>query len=187
MGEMHATMNISLGGCCDHSQVIADDEFHERISDVFEPVSALLFGRTTYDLLHSYWPNVASGGDETPGMLRLARILHEKPKYVVTSRALPSDWNARRAEVTPEAMRALRDEVDGAVLLVGSPTVAQTLLQWGLISEYHIALSPMLGTHGPRFLDGLKERVQPTLLDVTRLRSGVLLLRYGFGIRDGAA
>ncbi len=113
MGEIHATMNISVDGCCGHSQVIADDEFHERISDVFEPVSALLFGRTTYDLLHSYWPNVASGGDETPGVPRLARILDEKPKYVVTSRELAPDWNARRAAATPDAMRALRDEVDG--------------------------------------------------------------------------
>jgi hypothetical protein len=32
-GGIHALMNISLDGCCDHSRVIADDEFHERIVD----------------------------------------------------------------------------------------------------------------------------------------------------------
>ncbi len=63
MGQIHATINISLDGCCDHTQVVADEEFHERISDVFDEPAALLFGRKTYDLLHGYWPGVASRGD----------------------------------------------------------------------------------------------------------------------------
>jgi len=187
MGEIHATMNLSLDGCCDHCYVVADDEFHERISDVFEPYSALLFGRTTYDLLHGYWPNVALGGDATPGVLRLAQILDEKIKYVVTSRALAPAWNARRATPTQDEIRTLRDEVGGNVLLVASPTLARPLLQWGLVSEYHIAVSPMVAGHGPHFLEGLKEDVPPMLLDVTRLRSGVLFLRYCFGGQRDAA
>lgn len=43
MGEIHATMNISPDGCCDHTQASADDEFHERISDIFDRSAALLF------------------------------------------------------------------------------------------------------------------------------------------------
>lgn len=181
MGEIHATMNLSVDGCCDHAHVVADDEFHERISDVFEPYSALLFGRTTYELLHSYWPNVAADGDATPGVLRLAHILDEKTKHVVTRRALAPAWNARPVAPTQDAIRALRDDVGGDVLLVASPTLARTLLQWGLVSAYHLAVSPMIAGHGPYFLEGLKEEAPPTLLDVARLRSGVLFLRYGFG------
>ena len=84
MGEIHATINISLDGCCDDAQVIADDEFHERISDLFDEPTALLFGSKTFALLHGYWPGVASRGDGTPGVLRLAHILNRKPKYVVS-------------------------------------------------------------------------------------------------------
>jgi dihydrofolate reductase len=182
MGEIHATMNISLDGCCDHTQVIADDEFHERISDLFDPSAGLLFGRKTYDLLHGYWPGVASRGDMPPGVLRLARILNKKPKYVVSSSDPAPGWQARRTAPTADAIRALRDEVEGTLLLVASPTLARTLVQWGLVDEYHIAMSPMLAGHGPRFLEGLKEGFMPSLLDVTRLRSGVLFLRYGFGV-----
>lgn len=187
MGEIHATMNISLDGCCDHTQVVTDDEFHERISDVFEPYSALLFGRTTYDMLYGYWPNVVPGDGVTPGMVRLARILDEKTKYVVTSRVLAPAWNTRKAKPTQDAIRALRDEVGGDKLLVASPTLARTLLQWGIVREYHIAVSPMVAGHGPRFLEGLKEDFLPSLLDVTSLRSGVLFLRYGFGSQRDVA
>src|SRR5262245_40144134 len=113
MGEIHATMNISLDGCCDHTQVIDDDEFHQRISDLIDRSTALLFGGKTYDLLHSYWPGVASRGDGAPGVLRLARILNEKPKYVVSSRVPAAGWQARRTAPTADAIGALREEVEG--------------------------------------------------------------------------
>jgi len=187
MGEIHATINISLDGCCDHTQVIADDEFHERISDLFDEPTALLFGSKTYAMLHGHWPGVASRGDGTPGVLRLARILNEKPKYVVSSRDPAPGWQARRTAPTPDAIATLRDQVDGTILLVASPTLARTLVQWGLVSEYHIAVSPMVAGHGPRFLEGLKEHFMASLLDVTRLRSGVLFLRYGLGVQGDAA
>ena len=186
MGEIHATMNISLDGCCDHTHVIADDEFHERISDIFEPSAALLFGRKTYELLHGYWPGVASRGDGPPGALRLARILNEKPKYVVSRTDPTPGWKARRTAPTTEAIGALRDEVGGTLLLVASPTLARTLVQWGIVDEYHIAMSPVVAGHGPRFLERLKEGFMPSLLDVARLRSGVLFLRYGFGVAGDA-
>jgi hypothetical protein len=34
-------MNLSLDGCCDHTEVIADDEFHERMSELIESSTAL--------------------------------------------------------------------------------------------------------------------------------------------------
>jgi dihydrofolate reductase len=123
----------------------------------------------------------------TPGALRLAGILDEKTKYVVTSRALAPVWNARSATPTQGAIATLRDEVGGDILLVASLTLARALLRWGLVSEYHIAISPMVAGHGPHFLEGFKDDVLPKLLDVTRLRSGVLFLRYGFGGQRGAA
>jgi hypothetical protein len=45
----------------------------------------------------------------------------------------------------------------------------------------------MVAGHGPRFLEGLKEHFMASLLDVTRLRSGVLFLRYGLGVQGSAA
>jgi dihydrofolate reductase len=179
MGDIHATINLSLDGCCDHTQVIADDEFHERISDLFDGTASLLFGSKTYALLHGYWPGVAASGEGTPGVLRLARILNEKPKYVVSSRDPASGWQARRTAPTRDAIAALRDQVDGTILLVASPTLARTVVQWGLVREYHVAVSPMVAGHGPHFLEGL-EHFRASLLDVARLRSGVLILRYGF-------
>jgi dihydrofolate reductase len=179
MRTLHATMNISLDGCCDHTQVIADEEFHDRMVDLFGRAVALVFGRNTYELLHSYWPNVAASGNGTPAEIRLARILDEKPKYVVSSRDPAPGWNARRIEGNADNIAALKTNTNGMVLLVASPRLALALLQWGLVDVYHVAISPIVAGHGPTFLAGLSRPVAATLLSADLLQSGVAIHRYG--------
>src|SRR5450432_1450754 len=48
---------------------------------------ALLFGRTTYEMLASYWPN-QKNDDMGP-----ASKLNSVPKYVVSSTLKKADWN----------------------------------------------------------------------------------------------
>jgi dihydrofolate reductase len=113
-----------------------------------------------------------------PAKVRLAHILDEKPKYVVSSHEPASAWNARRIEA--DSIRTLKLRTDGALLLVASPTLVRTLLQWNLVDEYHVAISPLVAGRGPTFLAGLQRGVRATLLDLNRLSSGVVIHRYGF-------
>jgi dihydrofolate reductase len=181
MSTIHATMNVTLDGCCDHTAAVVDDEYHEKIADLFERFAGLLFGRTTYDLLHAYWPGVAASEEGTPGLVRLAHILDRLPKYVVSSSQLPSGWRAARIAPTQGAVRSACDAAGGDVLLVASPRLARTLLGWGVLDTYHVAVHPVLTGHGPYFLEGLGSILRPSLHHVDRLRSGVLLLRYDLG------
>jgi dihydrofolate reductase len=181
MGAVHATMNISLDGCCEHTQVLADDEFHERMADLFARATALLFGRKTYELLHSYWPQLASTGAGTPAEVRLARVMVDKPKYVVASSEPGADWQARRIDAGPDSLRTLKQRTAGTLLLVASPTLARSALDWNLVDEYHVAISPIVAGRGPTFLAGLEKDLQATLMGVDRLRSGVVINRYRFG------
>ncbi len=180
MGSVQATMNLSIDACCDHTQVIADDEFHTKIAELFAQADALLFGRTTYELLYSYWPKVTSDHQSTAAEKRLAEILDDKPKYVVTSRDRSFDWNAKRTDGDVETLRSIKAQTDGMILLVASPTLAQTLVQWNLIDTYHIAVSPIVAGHGPTFLSGVQKDVRARFLGAEQLRSGVVIQRYGF-------
>jgi dihydrofolate reductase len=182
MSGLHATMNISLDACCEHTQVIADEEFHEQMCDLFATAAALLFGRNTYALLQGYWPKVASSGTGTPAEVRLARILNDKPKHVVSSVEPAPGWSAVRMDGNIDAIRALKERTGGTLLLVASPTLARALVQWALVDEYHVAISPMVAGHGPTFLAGVTRHVATTLLHATRLRSGVVIHRYGFAL-----
>src|SRR6187551_68667 len=142
MGALHATMNVTLDGCCDHSQVIADAEFHQYVTTLFSSASALLFGRVSFELLRGYWPGVAEAGQGDEATVKFARQLEGMPKHVVTSRPLAPGWNASRLELGPngETVRTLREQTAGVLLLVASPSLARTLLQLGLLDEYHLAI-----------------------------------------------
>ena len=52
-------INITLDGCCDHTKMIADAEIHEYFTHLMRDVDLLVFGRTTYQLMVPFWPDIA--------------------------------------------------------------------------------------------------------------------------------
>ena len=44
-------INVTLDGCCDHTQQVADDESHEYFTQLLREVDLLVFGRKTYELM----------------------------------------------------------------------------------------------------------------------------------------
>jgi dihydrofolate reductase len=183
MGELHATMNVTLDGRCGHTDVVADDELHDWVTTLFGSASALLFGRVTYELLRSYWPGVAAAGTGPPAEVRFARVLETKPKYVVSRQDPAAGWNTSRVALgrNGEDIGVLKRDVVGNILLVASPSLACALVQAGLIDEYHLAIQPIFAGHGPTFLAGLGAPTRLRLRDANQLSSGVAIHRYRVG------
>ena len=86
MGLLTFSMNVTLDGCVDHRVGIADDETHAFFTRLMDEAGAMLWGRTTYEMMESYWPAVACGDVEAPPAMREWAVkLEAKPKYVVSS------------------------------------------------------------------------------------------------------
>jgi dihydrofolate reductase len=129
---------------------------------------ALLLGRHTWQLFSKLWP---ARGDE------FATRLNNAPKWVA-SRTL-TDLSARRnsslitGELTEQARR-LRDERD--VIVIGSTSLAHTLMQHDLVDEYRLLVFPtVLGT-GQR-LFGTTGAADLRLISAEQ-RGPAVLLRY---------
>ena len=92
MGLLTFGINVTLDGCVDHQEGIADDETHAFFTDLMDAGGAMLWGRVTYEMMESYWPAVARGDvAAAPAMRAWAAKLEAKPKYVVSStRTCPS-------------------------------------------------------------------------------------------------
>ncbi len=61
MGLLTFSINVTLDGCVDHQEGIADDETHAFFTRLMDEAGAMLWGRVTYEMMESYWPAVARG------------------------------------------------------------------------------------------------------------------------------
>ncbi len=93
MGLLTFSINVSLDGCVDNQEGIADDETHAFFTRLMDEAGAMLFGRVTYEMMESYWPAVARGDEEAPPAMREWAVkLETKPKYVVSTTRKDFPW-----------------------------------------------------------------------------------------------
>lgn len=181
MGLLTFSINVTLDGCVDHREGVADDETHAYFTDLLTSAGAMLWGRTTYELMEDAWPEIARGQIDAPPALRAwALAIEAKPKYVVSSTRTDFGWaNTHRmvGDLGP-AVQDLKDATPGGVLL-GSVTLATALDRLGLIDRYHILVHPVIAGHGPYLhAAGLGGSRRLDLLSATPLRNGAVALRY---------
>ncbi|MES1165873.1 MAG: dihydrofolate reductase family protein [Verrucomicrobiota bacterium] len=179
MGVLTFSINVTPTGCCDHREGIADDELLRYFTRLMDASGAMLWGRTTYELMESAWPAIARDDKAPRAMREWARRLDAKPKYVVSSARRDFPWNNtfRVEGHLPDAVRHLKEQTPGGVLL-GSRMLATALERMGLIDEYRLVLHPILAGHGPTLFQGLERSTRLELVSTKRLKSGVLALHY---------
>lgn len=181
MGLLTFALNVNLDGCVDHLEGIADDETHALYTRLLDEGGAMLWGRTTYEMMEVYWPAVARGEVEAPPALKAWAIsLDAKPKYVVSSTRTDYPWTNSHHLVGDlrTAVQALKDATPDGVLC-GSGALATELDRLDLIDEYRFLIHPMIPGHGPRlFQGGLPATRRLELISATPLRNGAIATHY---------
>jgi len=181
MGLLTFSLNVTLDGCVDHQEGIADDETHAFFTRLLDENGAMLWGRVTYEMMESYWPAVARGDEEAPPALyEWAVKLDAKPKYVVSSTRSDFPWNNTHliAGDLRAGVQKLKDATPGGVLL-GSGTLATELDRLDLIDEYQLLVHPRIAGHGPTlYQGGLPGTRELELLSAQPMPNGVLALHY---------
>lgn len=182
MRPLRFSINVTLDGCFDHQEGIADEELHRHAAENIAKADALLFGRVTYEMMEEAWREPAQTGvrpDWMDGwMLNFARTIDGAKKYVVSTTLDQVDWNAElvRGDLG-EAVQALKQE-PGNGLFVGGEKLALSLTELGLIDEYEFIVHPRLTGHGPTLFSGLSKPVDLKLVDQVNFDSGAVVLRY---------
>lgn len=181
MGILIFTMNITLDGCVDHREGIADDDTHAFFTRLMDNCGAMLWGRVTYEMMESSWPAVARGeGDASAAMREWAVKLEAKPKYVVSSTRKDFPW-ANSHHIADDLLtraQQLKDATPDGVL-VGSGMLATELDRLNLIDEYQFLVHPRIVGHGPTlFGSGLPGTRRLELISAKPFRSGVVAMHY---------
>lgn len=142
-----------------------------------ETVDSILLGRKTYELFVEFWPNATTDQEV------MADKINETKKIVFTNTLAKAPWGewAEADIISGEAMEAIKGlkRLPGKnIVLWGSISLVQTLMQENLIDEYHIQLCPVL-TGGGRSL--FNQQINPRKLNLIEVRhypTGTVFLNY---------
>ncbi len=181
MGLLTFTINVTLDGCVDHMEGVADDETRALFTRMLDESGAMLWGRVTYEMMESYWPGVARGDTEAPPSMREWAVqLDAKPKYVVSSTRTSFPWiNSHHIDGDLRTgVQALKDATPAGVLL-GSGKLAAELDRLDLIDEYKFLVHARIAGHGPTlYQTGLPSARRLELLSAKPLRCGAVAMHY---------
>jgi dihydrofolate reductase len=151
-----------------------DPKMGETIGGVTAGCTGILLGRTTYEMFEPAWSTRTVEDD--PG----APFFNDTTKYVVSGTLTDATW--RNSEIIgpydPDAIRRLKDEVDGDLYVSGSGTLVRALLADGLIDELHLFVFPLTRGAGPRLFPEDAAPVKLSLAASETYDNGVLYVAY---------
>ena len=132
---------------------------------------ALLLGRKTYEGFAAAWPE--RSGD-------FADKFNEMPKYVVSSTLKDPDWsNSTVLDGDPaEQVPKIKNEVDGDIIVHGSASLVQDLIENDLVDELRLMVFPVVLGSGKRLFGETTDKKRLELSDVKTVGDGVAIMIY---------
>lgn len=149
-----------------------NDEIAQFKAEETTPNDVLLLGRVTYEGFAEAWPqrtDEASGGKYFNGVR----------KYVVSNTLDKAEWNNSqiiRGDILQEITK-LKQQAGENLVVHGSGTLAQWLMQHDLVDRYRLLIYPLVIGKGRRLFE---EGVTATLalVETRSFSSGVAALIY---------
>jgi len=174
MRKVIAAEYVTLDGVMENPAWTApywSDELAAIQSQLNIESDALLMGRVTYQEMSQAWPTMK---DEDG----FADRMNTLPKHVASSTLIDLEWNATRIEGdVAEDVVKLKNESGGHLLIYGSGTLVQYLMQHNLIDEYRLMVFPIVVGRGKRlFGEGIEATLE--LVESQALASGVVVQTY---------
>ena len=178
MGAIHVHEFMSLDGVVDEPTWTFDYGFDpkmgEALAAVTEQCQGILLGRTTYEMFEPSWSNRTVEDD--PG----APFFNDTMKYVVSGTLTNATWRNSKiiGPYNPDAIRRLKDEVDGDLYTSGSAKLVRAMLADGLVDELHLCVYPTTRGAGPRPFSEEAAPAKMSLAACESYENGVVYLAY---------
>jgi dihydrofolate reductase len=179
MGKIKVHEFISVDGVYESPSWTMEFAFDPKMGDAIAAVvgtcKGLLLGRKTFEMFAPAWSGRSAEDD--PG----APFFNESPKYVFSSaQKLNVDWNNSTllGAYSRDAIRDLKDHVDGDLYVSGSGTLVRALLADGLLDELHLFTYPVLLGDGARLFTQGTPHAKLSLSQSESYDNGVVHLAY---------
>lgn len=175
--------------------VVPDEEFDNSAGDSIGEGGAdtILFGRTTYQMFESFWPNAlkesqnGEGADDphrpgrkSPAMRAMAEFINSAKKIVWSHTLKNVTWENSQLirNFDPREIEAMKKAPGKAMMIFGSGSIVSKLTEHGLIDEYHFIVNPVILGDGKKLITDVHDCKRVKLVESKAYPSGNVLLRF---------
>lgn len=179
MRKVIAAMNMTLDGFCDHTAMTADDELHQHYNELLSNADTLIYGRTTFQLMESYWPTVVKNPTGNKPTDEFAVLIDNISKIVFSHTLKNVEWKnskVARKDIKEEVLELKQQP--GKDILVGSPSLIVATMNLNLVDECQFLVQPTIVGKGLRLFKNINDRIDLKLVNTKTFRSGSITLYY---------
>jgi len=169
-GDIHGGLNF----------LSYNHELQQFAGELVKTVGSPVYGKNTYHLMEGYWPTVLDNPNASEHELEHARWVQQIPKIVFSTTLPGADWNNTTLikDNVVEKVNKLKQQPGKDLVIFGSPGLAKSLMNLGLIDAYKLTLHPVILGEGISLFDSNTKMSNLKLLESKTLGSGVLTLHY---------
>ncbi len=178
MRKIIAAINMTLDGFCDHTILLPDEEVHRHYQELLNGGDAILYGRTTYQLM-GFWRTLLENPSEEKSMNDFALAIDKIPKIVFSHTLKNTEWDSAKLADKPigEVVNELKRQ-SGNDIFVGSRSLIIQLMSLNLIDEYQLCIHPVVAGSGLPLFENITERTTLKLVKTKALSGGGVILYY---------
>lgn len=140
-------------------------------------IDTILLGRKTYQIFANYWPTPAANEEI------LAPRLNEIPKVVISNTLDKAPWGKSSYATVmsgdaTKAVQSLKQQSKKDIIIWGSLSLAQSLMEARLIDEYRLHICPTAVGSGRRLFPDASAYKSFELKETRNYDTGVIFLKY---------
>lgn len=156
-----------------------DDEFNKFAIEQTREFGTIIFGRTTYELFESYWPNALKDPTTSNDDRKVAQIIEEAKKIVFSKTLKEVSWNNSKLfkDINVEKINEWKRRVGKPAVIFGSGTIVQQFTKLGLIDEYRILFNPVILGKGKSMFENI-DQSNLELINTRVFKNGNILATY---------
>jgi len=172
--------------------VVQDDEVDKAGAANIPDTDTMLFGRKTYQMFESFWPNALKDADESgarkphatgqrsASMKDMAVWINDATKLVFSKTLKNVTWKNSRLipAFDPREIEAMKTQPGKDMIVFGSGSLVSQLTKHDLIDEYRFVISPTLLGDGQTLLKNVGKISKLKLTGCKGYPTGNMILTY---------
>lgn len=156
-----------------------DDEWEEYTQSAAGAKSTLLYGRTTYEMMKSYW----STPEAIQSFPEMSKAINNNPKKVFSKTLKDAkeeeneNWKniTLYNEINKEEILRLKEKNE--IVILGSGSIITQFANLDLIDAYSLVIVPIILGNGKSFFKDVK-KTELHLTEVKSFKNGIVFFNY---------